>query len=45
MQLNRFPRNTENIQACYEKLRYSVSIHFLALLHQPPYLVYEGYVR
>ena len=40
MQINRFLGNTENIQACYEKLFYSISIQFLT-----PYLIYQGYVR
>ena len=48
MQINRFPGNTENIQARYEKLFYSVSTQFLSqffwILHQPSYLVYQGYV-
>ena len=49
MQINKFPGDSENIQACSEKFFYSVSIQFLTeffwIFHQPPYLIYQEYVQ
>ena len=49
VQINRYPGNATNIQACYEKLFCSVSLQFLTqffwIFHRPQYLVYQGYVH